>query len=90
MVQTINIPVQMISCCSTLGDFTPMKFRYENDMHEILTVMVSDILSRKETSLSGNKEIHFTCSAEIENQSKMFILVYNINSHRWKLFQILN
>ena len=89
MVQTMNVPIQMISCCSTLGDFTPMKFRFENEVHEILTVVIADILGRKEIGLSGNKEIHFTCTAEIERQTKMFILVYNINSHRWKLFQML-
>ena len=89
MVQTVNIPIQMISCCSTIGDFTPMKFRYETEDHKILTINISEILSRKETGLSGNKEIRFTCAADIEEETKMFILVYNIGSHRWKLFQML-
>lgn len=90
MAQTVNVPIQMISCCSTVGDFTPMRFRYEDEEHQIISVSVDEILARKETSFAGNKEIQFTCSAIMKDIKRLFILVYNINTHRWKIFQMLS
>lgn len=89
MEQTINIPIQMISNCSTVGDFTPMRFRLELEDHSMETVTVENILSHKETSFNGVREIQYTCQAIISGSLKMFILSYNINSHKWRLFRML-
>lgn len=89
MEQTINIPIQMICICSTMGELTPVRFRYESDNHLIETISVTDILSHKETVYNGIKEIQYTCRANISNRSHMFIIVYNISSHKWRLFKML-
>ena len=89
MQKTVNVPIQMISCCNTLGDMTPMRFRYEDDEHNIITVQVIDVLSFKEINFSGNTELLYTCTANIYDMQHMFVLKYNIKSHRWLLFQFL-
>ncbi len=38
-----NYPIQIFSVTSTLGEITPLRFRYENIEHEIITVNVDEI-----------------------------------------------
>ncbi len=44
----LNIPIQMFGACSTLGDMTPLWFRYENKEHGIITVKIESIVSSRE------------------------------------------
>lgn len=90
MEQTINIPIQMFSVCSTVGDFTPVRFRFELEDHSIETVKIDNILSHKDTGYNGIKEIQYTCQAVIGGTSKYFTVVYNVTSHKWRLFRMLN
>lgn len=79
----------MISVCSTMGELTPMRFRFESEEHTVETVKINQILSHKDTTFNGIKEIQYTCQAIIENEMKLFIIIYNISSHRWRLFKML-
>ena len=89
MEQTVNIPIQLISCCSTMGDITPLRFRFELEDHSLVTVNIDKILAHKDTSFNGIREIQYTCQANIAEEMKLFTLTYNINSHKWKLFRML-
>jgi len=90
MKQTVNIPVQLISSCSTLGTFTPLRFRYTvPETHELITVDIDEILSKKENIFIGIHEIIFTCTATIQEMKKIFSLRYSIVTHRWYIFQML-
>ncbi len=89
MHTTLNLPVQLIASCSTLGDFTPLRFRYENAEHRLITVSIDDILSTKEIHYNGMDEIIYTCYGTLEQESRLFTLKYNIRSHRWLIFQLL-
>lgn len=89
MEETVNIPIQMISVCSTMGEFTPMRFRFEDENHEIETVKIEQILSHKETGFNGIREIRYTCQAVIGCESRMFIICYSVVSHKWKLLKML-
>ena len=44
----LNIPIQLVGACSTLGDMTPLWFRYENEEHAVVTVKVEEVVSSKE------------------------------------------
>ena len=89
MEHTFNIPIQMISVCSTMGDFTPMRFRFESEEHTVETVKIDQILAHKDTTFNGIKEIQYTCQAIIGNEIRLFIIIYNISSHKWRLFKML-
>lgn len=86
---TLNIPIQLISSCSTLGDFTPLKFRFEDEEHHIVTVNISDILSTREHKINGIHELIYTCRAYINGASRLFELKYNVNTHKWLIFRTL-
>ena len=49
----LNIPIQMFGACSTLGDMTPLWFRYENKEHGIITVKIESIVSSREVLRHG-------------------------------------
>ena len=78
-----HFPVQLFCVVSTLGDMTPIQFRYEDEEHRINTVRITQVLSHKETQYAGTKAILYTCSAVIGEREVYFELRYNIETHRW-------
>lgn len=88
-MQAFNIPIQVFCAVSTIGDLTPVRFRYETEDHQILTVHITEILSQKETRTAGTREIIFTCAADMEGVVHLFNLRYNINHHRWLFAKFL-
>lgn len=56
-MENVNLPIQIICCCSTLGEFTPLRFRFETEEHELITVQIESVLAHKETSFAGMREI---------------------------------
>ena len=90
MRQTLNIPVQLISSCSTLGDFRPLRFRYEDEYHVLHTVDVEEVLSSKVSKLAGVECLIYTCSARIGDQLRIFTLKYYVRSHKWSIDQMLS
>lgn len=85
----VNIPVQLISSCSTLGELTPLRFRYENEEHMLSTVNIDHVLSMKENQYNGITEIIYTCQAYLDKTMHLFELKYTVTSHRWMIFRIL-
>ena len=80
----LNIPIQMFGACSTLGDMTPLWFRYENKEHGIITVKIESIVS------SGIEHISFVCWAVAEGQRRLIELRYRISTHKWSFFRTLS
>lgn len=89
MEQTVNIPIYMISVCNTVGELRPVRFKFETEDHQLIQVDIEEILSFKETSFNGIKELLFTCSASIGERFRLFILKYNVQSHKWLMFKLL-
>lgn len=89
MEQVLNIPIQMISCCSTVGDMQPLRFRFENEEHELITIQVDKVLAHNDTVFNGIKEIHYVCQTTVDDRIFLFILKYNISSHKWIMFKRL-
>ena len=72
----LNIPIQMFGACSTLGDMTPLWFRYENKDHGIITVKIESIVSSREEKFCGMEHISFVCWAVAEGQRRLIELRY--------------
>lgn len=89
MEQKFNIPIQVFCVVSTVGDLTPIRFKYETKEHEIITVHIHEVVNHMETRLAGNREITYTCTAEMEGQTQLFNLKYNVNLHKWILSKFL-
>lgn len=89
MTRTVDIPVQMISCCSMSGDFTPMRFRFRKPDDSIMTVNIDEIIMHKEPDMPGIGEMEYLCKAVIDNRVTLFSLRYNVRIHCWRLARIV-
>ena len=78
-----NYPIQLIAVTSTLGDITPLRFRYENGEHELITVNVDEIHARKEMTIGKGGSIIYTCASIIDDTRMLYQLRYEIGSHKW-------
>ena len=67
----LNIPIQLFGACSTLGDMTPLWFRYENEEHGIITVKIEEVVSSREEKYCGMDYISFICWAAAEGPRKL-------------------
>lgn len=89
METILNIPIQMISACSTQGKITPLRFRYEDEEHAIKAIDIQETLCSTEINFSGIKALSFTCKATIYERESLFELRYTFLTHTWVLFRIL-
>lgn len=87
MESNCNYPIQLFCVVSTLGDMTPIKFRYEDPEHHLITVQIDAVHSHKEICTGGCRAILYTCSAVIEAQRTLFDLKYNISTHTWSFIR---
>jgi len=89
-VSALNIPIQLVSACSTLGQITPLWFRYENEEHQIVTVKIQQVVSSKEEKHCGMDYISYVCWAQTEQQRRLIELRYRLSTHKWSFFQALS
>ncbi len=85
----LNKPVQMLSLHNVDGGLQPLRFRYEDERHNLHTVSIQEILSAKEIHYAGIQGLQYLCRAMVLDQEKVFELRYLIKSHRWILFRII-
>ncbi len=78
-----NYPIQMFSVTSTLGDITPLRFRYENSEHEIITVNVDEIHAKREMTIGKGGSLIFTCASALDDLKMLYQVRYEIGSHKW-------
>ena len=83
MELSANYPIQMFSVTSTLGEITPLRFRYENTGHEVITVNVDEIHAKKEMTIGKGGSVIFTCASSIDEFKMLYQVRYEIGSHKW-------
>lgn len=87
----LNIPIQMFGACSTLGDMTPLWFRYENKEHGIITVKIESIVSSREEKFCGMGAYQLCVLGPVaEGQRRLIELRYRISTHKWSFFRTLS
>ena len=85
-----NYPIQLISVTSTRGDITPMRFRYENGDHEIITVSVDEVHAKKEMTIGKGGSIIYTCATITDDKRMLYQIRYEIGTHKWIFMKRLN
>ena len=87
-----NTPIQMIASCSTVGEFTPIRFRYETPDCSLVTVNILSVENRKHTHTRANHEMIYVCRGIIDgdecNIARSFCLRYYVPNHCWTLMSI--
>jgi hypothetical protein len=82
-----NLPVEVISLCSTDGEIRPLRFRMEDDAHQLLRVDIDEVISVKPIQYVGIEAQIFLCKAMVKGKQWMFELKYTIRTHSWCLFR---
>ena len=81
------IPVDVISLCSADGQMRPLRFRMEDEHHQLLRVDIDEVISSKDIQYAGIEAKIFLCQALVEEKKWLFELRYTIRSHNWCLLR---
>ncbi len=80
-------PVDVISLCSADGSIRPLRFRMEDEEHQLLRVDIDEIISCREIHYVGIEAKVFLCRATVQKKKWLFELKYTIRSHSWCLLR---
>lgn len=80
-------PVDVISVCSANGDIRPLRFRMEDEKHQLLRVDIDEVISSKPIQYVGIEAHIFLCRATVRGRKWLFELKYTIRSHSWCLLR---
>lgn len=80
-------PVDVICVCSANGDIRPLRFRMEDEKHQLLRVDIDEVISSKLIQYVGIEAKIFLCRATVQGKRWLFELRYTIRSHSWCLLR---
>ena len=80
-------PVDVISVCSADGQIRPLRFRMEDENHQLLRVDIDKIISCRHIQYVGIEAQVFLCKASVKGKQWLFELKYTIRSHCWCLLR---
>ena len=80
-------PIDVISICSADGQIRPLRFRMENENHQLVRVDIDEIISCRQIQYVGIEAQVFLCSAFVAEKKWLFELKYTIRSHCWCLLR---
>ena len=80
-------PVDVIALYSANGDIRPLRFRMEDEKHQLLRIDIDEIISSREIQYVGIEAHVFLCKAHVRGRQWLFELKYTIRSHSWCLFR---
>ena len=67
-------PVDVISVCNADGQIRPLRFRMENEAHQLVRVDIDEIISCRHIQCVGIEAQVFLCSAFVEGVKWLFEL----------------
>ena len=80
-------PVDVIALYSANGDIRPLRFRMEDESHQLLRIDIDEIVSSREIQYVGIEAHVFLCYATVGDKKWLFELKYTIRSHSWCLLR---
>ena len=80
-------PVDVISICSADGQIRPLRFRMEDESHQLLRVDIDEVISTRDIQYVGIEARIYLCRAMVGKVQWIFELKYTIRSHRWCFFR---
>lgn len=80
-------PVDVIAVYSANGDIRPLRFRMEDERHQLLRVDIEKVVSSKAVQYVGIEAYIFLCYATVQGRKWLFELKYTIRSHSWCLYR---
>jgi len=66
----------------------PLRFRLTDEEDSNIVIKVQKVIKTDLEKIAGNKMLVYTCQSVINNQLKLFVLKYEIDTCKWMLFKI--
>jgi len=88
-MEVMNLPIQTFCICSTIGEFTPLRFRFEDGEHKVQTITIDKILCVKEINYVGREAYVYTCQSIVDDTARLFEIKYTVGSHKWTFYKML-
>lgn len=83
-------PVHMLSVCDPMGRMEPVRFRVEDDDHQLQTIRVLQILSHHAVQYVGIEAMVYLCKVHMDNRERVLELRYTVRSHKWVLQRMVS
>ncbi|MBR7122906.1 MAG: hypothetical protein IKC95_05570 [Oscillospiraceae bacterium] len=80
-------PVDVICVCSAGGDIRPLRFRIEDENHQLMRIDIDEIISTRDIQYVGIEARIYLCKATVGQKKWLFELRYTIRSHSWCLLR---
>ena len=80
-------PIDVISVCSANGDIQPLRFRMEDEAHQLLRIDIEEVISMRQVEYVGIEAQIFLCRATVGGRKWLFELKYTLRSHNWCFFR---
>lgn len=84
-----SVPVRMLTECGPDGTLQPIRFRLEDEAHQLRTVSIKQVVSAHEVQYVGIEAIIFLCKGDFGGIERLFELRYTVQSHRWTLLRMV-
>ena len=78
-------PVDVICAYSAGGEIRPLRFRMEDDGHQLIRIDVDEVINCRKVQYVGIEAHVFLCRAKVKGKQWLFELKYTIRSHCWCL-----
>lgn len=85
----VNVPLEMISRCNTLGEIVPIKFKIENAAHEMLVAKVEEVIYQKESNFAGMRSFEYGCKIHLEGREQLLEISYQVAHHKWMIKKVV-
>lgn len=86
-MQSNICPVDVISVCSAGGEIRPLRFRMEDEQHQLLRVDIDEVINVRFVQYVGIEAHIFLCRATVQGKKWLFELKYTIRTHCWCLLR---
>ena len=80
-------PVDVISVCTAGGEIKPLRFRMEDEQHQLLRIDIDEVINMRPIQYVGIEAQIFLCKAKVKGKEWLFELKYTIRTHSWCLFR---
>jgi hypothetical protein len=86
-MKVVSKEIEAVVWFSKEGIF-PIKFRYEGEDGNYITIKVDKVISRFDEKYCGNKALVFECQSIIGEEMKLYQLKYFVMECKWLLWKI--
>lgn len=87
-MKVVKKDIELLCLFDKQGIPHPLRFRLADEEGSNMVIKIDKVIKQDLEKLAGNKMIVFTCQSVINDQVKLFVLKYEIETCKWMLFKI--